>query len=121
MTQDEENLRLVATLRQMDQLIFRMSQCPNWEQMRPIFQELLYGTMFRMNAESDRIRMLMVPEIRRVYAQPQEETASADGHPRLEGPGDASDLAPLGQLEKPNGDDNSVASRSTGDDEGTVS
>src|SRR6266550_1436953 len=90
MTQDEENLHLAATLRQMDQLIFRMSQCQSWEQMRPIFMELLDGTMARMQQESDRIQMLMIPEIRKVYATPQTETAAASGHPRLEGPRDAS-------------------------------
>lgn len=80
-------LNLVTTLRQQDQLIFNMSQCPSWDRMRPFFQELLQGTMQRMRDESDRVRMLMVPEIMRTYATPpQSEDHSPDGHPRLEGP-----------------------------------
>jgi len=89
MTQDQANLHLVATLRQMDQLILRMSQCQSWEQMRPIFMELLDGTMARMQQESDSIKMLIIPEIRKVYVQPQTKTAAAPGHSRLEGPRDA--------------------------------
>lgn len=62
-----EVLRLVALLRNQDQLIFRMGQCQSWEQMRPIFAELLQDTMRRMQDESNRIRALMIPEIRKAY------------------------------------------------------
>lgn len=64
-------LKLTADLRQMDQLIYRMGQCTDWSQMRPIFVELHANTMKRMQTESDRIRLLMVPEIVRTYAQHQ--------------------------------------------------
>jgi len=96
-----ELMTVVAKLRQQDQLVFRMSQCQSWETMRPIFAELLRDTMSRMNAESDRIRALLVPEIRRVYAQPTQEDPSPHGHPRLAGPRDASNVDPIRQLDKP--------------------
>lgn len=97
MTKDE--LRLTALLRQIDQLIFRMGQCSSWSQMLPLFQELHEGTMSRMNEESNRIRMLLVPEIVRTYAKPTEANPPTHGYPRLEGPADASGVAPMGQLD----------------------
>lgn len=96
-----EVLRLVALLRNQDQLIFRMSQCGSWEQMRPIFQTLLVGTMERMREESDRIRTLMIPEIRKAYLNAAETHQAEDRHPRLEGPRDAS----AANLETDRGDD----------------
>lgn len=60
-------LRLVATIRQMDQKIFRMSQCSSWPQMQPIFLELHNETMARMQDESRRIQTLLIPEIRKAY------------------------------------------------------
>lgn len=70
-------LRLVATIRQMDQKIFRMSQCSNWDSMRPIFLELLADTNLRMADESRRIQTLLIPEIRKAYL---------DGAVQIEGP-----------------------------------
>ena len=85
----EHILKLVSDLRWMDQRIYCMSQCMTWQQMQPIFEELLAETNRRMKEESDRIRMLLVPEIVRTYAKPKEEGSAKDGHPRLEGPRDA--------------------------------
>ena len=78
-----EVLRLVALLRQQDQQIFRMSQCSSWEQMRPIFQSLCEATFDRMRNESDRIRTLMIPQIREAYleATPKAEPQT----PQIEG------------------------------------
>jgi len=88
-----EVLRLVAILRQQDQLIYRISQCANFAEMRPLIAQLCEGTFGRMQDESDRILTLMVGEIRRVYTYDYEATEKASPtepkRPRLEGPRDA--------------------------------
>lgn len=87
-----EVLRLVALLRNQDQLIFQMSQCGSWPEMRPHFQVLLAGTMARMQDESDRIQTLMIPEIRKAYLNAAtKEAFPQPERPRLEGPRDARD------------------------------
>jgi len=90
-TSSNEVLRLVALLRQIDQLIYKVSQSPSWEQMRPHIQELCEGMYDRMQAESDRIREVMIPQIREAYvnAAPQADETEPKS-PRLEGPRDAS-------------------------------
>ncbi len=82
-----EVLRLVALLRQQDQLLYKVSQCTTWEQMRPYLRELCDDMYVRMNAESDRIRILMIPQIREVYleAAPQANPAQ-DRHPQPASP-----------------------------------
>jgi len=99
-----EVLRLVALLRQQDQLIFRMSQCNSWNGMQPIFRELLEGTMRRMQDESDRIRTLMIPEIRKAYLNDTPTYSIQSQSPRLEGPRDAGveDTSPDRQLDQQN-------------------
>ncbi len=62
-----EVLRLVALLRQIDQLLYKVSQSPDWETMRPHMFALCEGMYDRMRDESDRIRALMVPQIREAY------------------------------------------------------
>lgn len=62
-----QNLRLVTMLRNIDQDIYRLSQCLDWTQMRPIVQRLTEETQARMRDESDRIRMLLIPEIQKTY------------------------------------------------------
>lgn len=85
-------LQLVATIRQMDQKIYRMSQCSSWEQMRPIFNELHAGTERRMQDESRRIQMLLIPEIREAYINDAAQVTSTIPAPRqLEGPKHAGD------------------------------
>jgi len=72
-TSSNEVLRLVALLRQIDQLLYKVSQSPDWETMRPHIRELCEGMYDRMQAESDRIRTMMIPQIREAYlnAAPQ--------------------------------------------------
>lgn len=65
-----ERDRLIKTIRDMDQLIFLMSQGTSWEQQRSHFNELQIGTEARMQAESARIRDVLIPEIRKVYTEP---------------------------------------------------
>ncbi len=62
-----QNLRLVATIRNMDQDIYRLSQCLDFITMWPIIQKLTGETQARMTDESDRIRRLLVPEIQKTY------------------------------------------------------
>ncbi len=63
-TSSNEVLRLVATLRQIDQLLYKVSQSRDWETMRPHIRELCEGMYDRMRAESDRIRTVMISQIR---------------------------------------------------------
>ena len=64
---EEANLRLVKAVRDMDQLIYNMSQEDSWKRMRPIFNMLLSDTNSRMRIESNRIRDLLIPEIKKAY------------------------------------------------------
>lgn len=87
---DTDILRLVAALRQMDQKIYRMSQCMSWPQMQPIFAELLGETMGRMQDESRRIQTLLIPEIRKAYLDAAPPPPSPQPEcPRLERSADA--------------------------------
>lgn len=60
---------MAATIREMDQRIFRMSQCTDWSSMRPIFNELQTDTEARMRKESDRIKDVMRRELLEVYTK----------------------------------------------------
>lgn len=57
----------IKTLRDQDQLIWTMGQQPSWERMRPHFNQLQSATESRMRLESDRIRDVLIPEIRKAY------------------------------------------------------
>jgi hypothetical protein len=59
---------LVRTIREMDEQIFKMSQCTSWDQMRPNFVQLQEGMTVRKRAESDRINDLLRPELIKTYA-----------------------------------------------------
>lgn len=85
-------LKLTADLRQMDQIVFRMSQCENWPVMRPIFQELLALTNSRIREESNRIRALLIPVIVETYvnAETTKQIEAPRPAPQLEGPKHAS-------------------------------
>lgn len=61
---------MADTIRNMDQLIYDMSQKLGWEQMRPLFLQLLDGTMYRKRRESDRIADIMRKELISVYTKP---------------------------------------------------
>lgn len=54
-------------IREMDQLIFAMSQCTSWEEMRPIFAKLKTFTDARMIDESNRIKQVLIPEMQKAY------------------------------------------------------
>lgn len=63
----QANDKLIKTLRDMDQLIYIMSQKTSWDAMRPTFQQLNEGTKGRMEIESGRIRNLLTNEVRKAY------------------------------------------------------
>lgn len=59
--------QLMVKIRDMDQLIFSMSQCTSWEQMQPIFAKLKTFTDARMIDESNRIKQVLIPEMQKAY------------------------------------------------------
>ena len=56
------------TIREMDQLIYDMSQKSSWETMRPLFNVLQAGQEYRMKQESKRIGHIVIKEIERAYS-----------------------------------------------------
>lgn len=58
---------LVRTIRDMDEQIYKMSQCNCWEAMRPHYTNLAEGMTVRKRAESDRIGELIRPELIKTY------------------------------------------------------
>ena len=60
---------LVRTIRDMDEQIFKMSQCTDWAAMRPNFANLSEGMMVRKRQESDRIGELLRPELIKTYSE----------------------------------------------------
>lgn len=62
-----DNMNLMSKIRDMDQLIFSISQCTSWAQMQPIFARLKDMTDQRMIDESARIRDILIPEMKKVY------------------------------------------------------
>jgi len=77
-TSSNEVLRLVAQLRQIDQLLYKISQSRDWETMRPHIRELCEGMYDRMRAESDRIRMVMISQIREACVNAAPQAPQAD-------------------------------------------
>jgi uncharacterized coiled-coil protein SlyX len=70
---------LVRTIRNMDEQIYKMSQCDSWNAMRPHFNDLSEGMISRKRAESDRISDLLRPELQRVYGAPKSTTRQIGG------------------------------------------
>jgi len=62
---------LVRTIRDMDEQIYKMSQCTSWAIMRPNFLNLEEGMIARKRAESDRIGELIRPELIKTYGPKQ--------------------------------------------------
>ena len=58
---------LVRTIRNMDEQIYKMSQCSTWPQMQPNYRNLEEGMISRKRAESDRIGDLIRPELIKTY------------------------------------------------------
>lgn len=62
---------LICTIRDMDEQIYKMSQCNCWEAMRPHYTNLAEGMTVRKRAESDRIGELIRPELIKTYNNDQ--------------------------------------------------
>lgn len=58
---------LIKTIRDTDQIIFSISQCTNWESMRPRVAQLTDQMTARKVAESNRINDLISGELRSTY------------------------------------------------------
>lgn len=54
---------LAHNIREMDTLIFTMSQCSNWNQMQPYYQALQGRMEARRQRESDRIQSIIFDEL----------------------------------------------------------
>lgn len=63
----DREMSLIQRIREMDQLIFAMSQCSSWTEMQPIFAKLKTFTDARMIDESRRIESVLIPEMRKAY------------------------------------------------------
>lgn len=64
---EASELKLIGQIRDMDQAIFQMAQCSSFEQMRPHFIELQQAANTRMRLESDRIKTVLIPEMKKAY------------------------------------------------------
>lgn len=64
---ERSEMVLMSKIRDMDQLIFSMSQCTSWEEMQPIFAKLKTFTDARMIDESNRIKQVLIPEMQKAY------------------------------------------------------
>ena len=58
---------LIRTIRDMDEQIFKMSQCTTWSEMRPNFANLSEGMMIRKRTESNKISDILRPELIKTY------------------------------------------------------
>lgn len=58
---------LVRTIRQTDDIIFSISQCTDWPQMRPRIAQLTDQMTARRVAESNRINDLLRPQLIETY------------------------------------------------------
>lgn len=67
---------LVRTIRDMDDQIFRMSQCGDWNSMRPMFNKLQDGMTHRKVAESNRINDVLRTELISTYKPPIKQIGS---------------------------------------------
>lgn len=66
----EQTIREMAdTIHSMDQMIYQMGQCPDWQSMLPLFNQLQTGQERRMEKESNRIRDIMCRELISVYTK----------------------------------------------------
>lgn len=64
-----DNDSLIAALREMDQLAFMIGQTYGQSHCLPHIQKLCAAADKRMKAESDRIRDVLIPELRQVYSK----------------------------------------------------
>lgn len=87
------NTQLVRDIREMDQLVFQMSQAGSAEQLRSAVARAWAITEARMRKESNRITEILIPELKKVYGDDAlaraEKQVAGSRTARLEGPADA--------------------------------
>lgn len=65
---DQIHRELADIIRENDQAIYNISQCaPDWNRMRPIFNQMQVGQESRMRNESNRITNILKTELLEVY------------------------------------------------------
>ena len=69
---DQTIREMADEIRNMDQLIYQMSQCTDWSSMRPLFNELQAKQSRRQREESNRITDILRRELISVYKEPSE-------------------------------------------------
>lgn len=68
-----DTTKLVRDLREMDQLVYQMATSGTPDQMRSAMQRAWAITEERMKRESARIADVLIPEIKKVYTEPNHE------------------------------------------------
>lgn len=90
---DATNTQLVRDIREMDQLVYQMSQAGSAEQLRSAVARAWAITEARMRKESNRITEILIPELKKVYGDDAlaraEKQVAGSATARLEGPADA--------------------------------
>lgn len=61
------NGELNHVIHDTDQLLFSMSQQPDWKRMRPFFNKLQEGMEYRLKLESKRVGQIVIKEMERTY------------------------------------------------------
>lgn len=68
---DNQVTYLIKTIREMDDILFSISQCTNWESMRPRIATLTDQMTARKVTESRRINSIITNELIDVYSPKQ--------------------------------------------------
>lgn len=67
--EEEITRRIAIMLRDQDQELWKMSQQPTWDRMRPIFAAMMEQVNARKITENKRIVDLIIPEIESTYGK----------------------------------------------------
>lgn len=78
LAKDNQITYLMREMRQIDDIIFSISQCTGWPQIQPRVAQLVDGMTARKGAASNQINNLIESKLRDTYANPDQRA--------LEGP-----------------------------------
>ena len=67
--QNQTIRKMADTIRAIDQLVYQMGQCSDWNSMLPHFNKLQAASESRQRAESDRIGSIMRSELLSIYTK----------------------------------------------------
>lgn len=79
MNKDDQITQLVRDVREMDQLVYQMSQATSADQLRSTIARAWAITEKRMQTESARIAAVLIPEIKKVYTEPRANLPKPQG------------------------------------------